>query len=92
MILLLPRFTPRVPRWAQAVLPPRYRRARDVLPEHAADEDAAAGADGGEKGEDGAEGRADGGEREPALAGLNGATAIGDRRSFTRPKKINNRR
>ncbi|MFP8960586.1 MraY family glycosyltransferase [Streptomyces nanhaiensis] len=28
VILLLPRFTPRVPRWAQAVVPPRYRARR----------------------------------------------------------------
>ncbi|WP_416968528.1 MraY family glycosyltransferase [Streptomyces sp. 4F14] len=30
VLLLLPRFTPRAPRWAQAFLPPRYRRRRAV--------------------------------------------------------------
>lgn len=28
VLLLLPRFTPRAPRWAQSVVPPRYRRRR----------------------------------------------------------------
>jgi UDP-GlcNAc:undecaprenyl-phosphate GlcNAc-1-phosphate transferase len=32
VLLLLPRFTPRAPRWAEAFVPPRYRR-RKVLPE-----------------------------------------------------------
>ncbi|GAA2464958.1 MraY family glycosyltransferase [Streptomyces macrosporus] len=39
VILLLPRFTPRVPRWAQAVVPPRYRSRRE-----AAEPDAGSGA------------------------------------------------
>ncbi|SEQ71472.1 MraY family glycosyltransferase [Streptomyces radiopugnans] len=33
VILLLPRFTPRVPRWAQAVVPPRYRARRGPVGE-----------------------------------------------------------
>jgi UDP-GlcNAc:undecaprenyl-phosphate GlcNAc-1-phosphate transferase len=28
ILLLMPRFTPRVPRWAEAFMPPRYRRRR----------------------------------------------------------------
>ncbi len=28
VLLLLPRFTPRAPRWAEAIVPPRYRRGR----------------------------------------------------------------
>ncbi|MGW3394243.1 MraY family glycosyltransferase [Streptomyces hydrogenans] len=42
VLLLLPRFSPRAPRWAEAVVPPRYRRRRAVLepePEHEAAED-----------------------------------------------------
>ncbi|MHC5905085.1 MraY family glycosyltransferase [Streptomyces sp. S6] len=31
VLLLLPRFTPRAPLWAQAFLPPRYRRRRAVV-------------------------------------------------------------
>ncbi|MFI8321969.1 MraY family glycosyltransferase [Streptomyces sp. NPDC085529] len=43
VLLLLPRFSPRAPRWAEAVVPPRYRRRKPVPepePEHeaAADE------------------------------------------------------
>ncbi|MDX2938055.1 MraY family glycosyltransferase [Streptomyces ipomoeae] len=32
-LLLLPRFTPRAPRWAEAFVPPRYRRRRVVTAE-----------------------------------------------------------
>lgn len=35
-LLLLPRFTPRAPRWAEAFVPPRYRRRKVVTPEAAA--------------------------------------------------------
>jgi UDP-GlcNAc:undecaprenyl-phosphate GlcNAc-1-phosphate transferase len=31
VLLLLPRFTPRVPVWAQAIVPPRYRRRRRAV-------------------------------------------------------------
>lgn len=34
-LLLLPRFTPRAPRWAEAFVPPRYRRRKAVTPETA---------------------------------------------------------
>ncbi|MFG2862445.1 MraY family glycosyltransferase [Streptomyces sioyaensis] len=69
VLLLLPRFTPRAPRWAERMVPPRYRRlARAVVdPAGAAAEAAAAEAEG---------------EREPIPAGINGATAIGDRSRF----------
>ncbi|WP_424215397.1 MraY family glycosyltransferase [Streptomyces sp. BI20] len=33
ILLLMPRFTPRAPRWAQRVVPPRYRRRRVVAGE-----------------------------------------------------------
>ncbi|MFI1155525.1 MraY family glycosyltransferase [Streptomyces sioyaensis] len=69
VLLLLPRFTPRAPRWAERIVPPRYRRlARAVVdPAGAAAEAAGAEAEG---------------EREPMPAGINGATAIGDRSRF----------
>ncbi|MDQ1067610.1 MraY family glycosyltransferase [Streptomyces canus] len=35
VLLLLPRFTPRVPMWAQAIVPPRYRRRRPAVAESA---------------------------------------------------------
>ncbi|WSQ11835.1 undecaprenyl/decaprenyl-phosphate alpha-N-acetylglucosaminyl 1-phosphate transferase [Streptomyces sp. NBC_01231] len=31
LLLLLPRFTPRAPRWAENLLPPRYRRRRQTV-------------------------------------------------------------
>ncbi|MFI0903611.1 MraY family glycosyltransferase [Streptomyces sioyaensis] len=70
VLLLLPRFTPRAPRWAERMVPPRYRRlARAVVdPAGAAAEAAAASA--AEEGQ------------EPVPAGINGATAIGDRSRF----------
>ncbi|MEV7784113.1 MraY family glycosyltransferase [Streptomyces sp. NPDC088106] len=71
LLLLLPRFTPRAPRWAEAVVPPRYRRRR--APETAVEASApeAAGVD-----EEAAR------ERTPVTAGVsgvNGATAVGSR-------------
>jgi UDP-GlcNAc:undecaprenyl-phosphate GlcNAc-1-phosphate transferase len=33
VLLLLPRFTPRAPMWAQHIVPPRYRRRRHVAAE-----------------------------------------------------------
>ncbi|MET8579320.1 MraY family glycosyltransferase [Streptomyces collinus] len=81
VLLLLPRFTPRAPRWAERFVPPRYRRRRQaaqalaeaaetapqeaVAQEHGAQECAPAT-----------------GERAPVTAGttgVNGATAIGAR-------------
>ncbi|MEU0342980.1 MraY family glycosyltransferase [Streptomyces bobili] len=78
LLLLLPRFTPRAPRWAESFVPPRYRR-RKVLPEAAqalATEDAQGGLP----------------EEEPehrapvavGVSGVNGATAVGPRSSTTR--------
>ncbi|AXK34707.1 undecaprenyl/decaprenyl-phosphate alpha-N-acetylglucosaminyl 1-phosphate transferase [Streptomyces armeniacus] len=110
MILLLPRFTPRVPDWARRLVPPRYRRApaADGAAAHAevpAGERESAGAGepapvtggangGGPRTRTGARPAAGAGagataeEREPALAGLHGSTAIGDRARFTRRRKI----
>ncbi|MCF6521612.1 MraY family glycosyltransferase [Streptomyces sp. JJ36] len=118
VVLLLPRFRPRVPRWAQPLVPPRYRRRRaaasgrdgadgDAAEGDAVADDAAGGSDeepaaagaaareagegtGDEAGEEAAEPSRlrdaapapDGGEREPAFAGLNGSTALGERSRF----------
>ncbi|MET8790970.1 MULTISPECIES: MraY family glycosyltransferase [Streptomyces] len=76
VLLLLPRFTPRAPRWAEAFVPPRYRRGRvsaSQTPDAAAESDAQA-----------AEGplEAASGERTPVAAGVsgvNGASAVGPR-------------
>ncbi|WP_411145908.1 MraY family glycosyltransferase [Streptomyces sp. x-80] len=76
VLLLLPRFRPRAPRWAERMVPPRYRRVvrEPAAPEAVAD-DAATAADGAAAGEPAA-------EREPVPVGVHGATAIGDRSRF----------
>ncbi|GGR36972.1 MraY family glycosyltransferase [Streptomyces netropsis] len=80
VLLLLPRFTPRAPRWAEAFVPPRYRRRKSVVV-------ALAGGAGGA-----GEGAGIGEQREPVPAGLHGATAIGDRSRFPHTRKISSHR
>ncbi|MFC9925388.1 MraY family glycosyltransferase [Streptomyces sp. NPDC127190] len=72
VLLLLPRFTPRVPVWAQRFVPPRYRRrsrpAEGLAAAHGAAEECPEGA-----------------EPTPVtagVAGVNGATAVGPRSRF----------
>lgn len=70
VLLLLPRFTPRAPRWAQAFVPPRYRRRPAV---DAIEEPEAAMAETAPAEEE---------QRTPVaagVAGVNGATALGAR-------------
>ncbi|MEU4686486.1 MraY family glycosyltransferase [Streptomyces xinghaiensis] len=74
-ILLLPRFTPRVPRWAQALVPPRYRR--DRRPAEPADEADEADETGPSSASPAA--GAAGAERSGTVARANGATAVGAR-------------
>ncbi|MEV5848296.1 MraY family glycosyltransferase [Streptomyces sp. NPDC051985] len=77
-LLLLPRFTPRAPMWAQAVVPPRYRRRRSALAAEAAGAPDAASpqpAAAVEKPESDE-------YRSPVSAATNGATAIGARSRF----------
>ncbi|WP_164419681.1 MraY family glycosyltransferase [Streptomyces salinarius] len=72
VLLLLPRFTPRAPRWAEGFVPPRYRRRRAAAVTASESETAAAA----NEGEDADE------ERVPVAAGVsgvNGATALGSR-------------
>ncbi|MEU2900052.1 MraY family glycosyltransferase [Streptomyces sp. NPDC001273] len=71
LLLLLPRFTPRAPRWAEAVVPPRYRRRG--APETAVEASAPEAEGVGEEASR---------ERTPVAAGVsgvNGATAVGSR-------------
>ncbi|PZH14890.1 undecaprenyl-phosphate alpha-N-acetylglucosaminyl 1-phosphate transferase [Streptomyces sp. NTH33] len=79
VLLLLPRFTPRAPRWAEQFMPPRYRRrprpvtAPDASTPAAVEHPApAATAAGTAAGTSGARVRA-------GVAGVNGATALGAR-------------
>ncbi|MFC9237126.1 MraY family glycosyltransferase [Streptomyces decoyicus] len=78
VLLLLPRFTPRTPRWAEWMVPPRYRRAAHATAPAAATDDESA-----VEPEE---------EREPLPAGINGATAIGDRSRFVEHRRAGSHR
>ncbi|MEV7067189.1 MraY family glycosyltransferase [Streptomyces collinus] len=86
LLLLLPRFTPRAPRWMERFIPPRYRRRGSVAalapeastPASPADQHVPAGAE----------------SRAPAVsgvAGVNGATAIGPRSRLADRRKAGTR-
>ncbi|MGW1130852.1 MraY family glycosyltransferase [Streptomyces griseoluteus] len=83
VMLLLPRFTPHAPRWAQHFVPPRYRRYPEPPEE--------AGQPGTEPGEASSAAL---GDATPASAsvtavpGANGATAIGARTRSTKGRKV----
>ncbi|MEU8867094.1 MraY family glycosyltransferase [Streptomyces umbrinus] len=90
VLLLLPRFTPRAPRWAEHFVPPRYRRRRaaQLLAEASTESTEVAYATGDGANDGAPVGAGDGvdGEREerrtPVVAGVsgvNGATAVGPR-------------
>ncbi|UCM90512.1 MraY family glycosyltransferase [Streptomyces marincola] len=88
VVLLLPRFTPRVPRWAQGLVPPRYRdRKRRLAPQLPVE----SAADVHEPGEREAGEPAPPGTQPTSLAGLHGATAVGDRQRFALRRKIDTR-
>ena len=83
VLLLLPRFTPRTPRWAEAFVPPRYRRRRAAR--------IAASAPLQEAAVEAAEAATDDAEpRTPVVAGVsgvNGATALSARSRFLDKRK-----
>ncbi|WP_030749157.1 MraY family glycosyltransferase [Streptomyces sp. NRRL F-5135] len=97
VLLLLPRFTPRVPLWAQPFVPPRYRR-RARVPEG---QEAQEGQEPGEAGEPGAAvaagevatgaPRAPHGEHTHVPAGVNGATALSAHSRFPDRRKAGSR-
>ncbi|MFD4662142.1 MraY family glycosyltransferase [Streptomyces halstedii] len=75
VLLLMPRFTPRAPRWAEAFVPPRYRRRRRAVAEREAGTEDQQPSQGAEMGSQAP-------ERAPVavgVSGVNGATAIGPR-------------
>ncbi|WP_405558738.1 MraY family glycosyltransferase [Streptomyces sp. NBC_01171] len=79
VMLLLPRFTPHAPRWAQHFVPPRYRRYAEPSED-------------GENGEHEPGEAATAALAEPApvaaVPGVNGATAIGARTRSTKGRKV----
>ena len=85
VLLLLPRFTPRVPRWAEAFVPPRYRRRAAAVATAQVAETVAPAM---EQAEPEQREQPEKPAPEPLPAGLNGATAIGDRSRFPHRRKI----
>ncbi|MEV1044913.1 MraY family glycosyltransferase [Streptomyces sp. NPDC049916] len=96
ILLLMPRFTPRTPRWANRFVPPRYRRTEEQEPPVPAygeerplvPSGAQQGAGEPQMGEEEA-------ERAPVavgVSGVNGATAIGARSRFPERRSIDSRR
>ncbi|GAA4900468.1 MraY family glycosyltransferase [Streptomyces coeruleoprunus] len=81
VLLLLPRFHPRAPRWAESFVPPRYRR-RKVAPARTQ----LVRVDGVE-GVDGVDGAEPAEEPVRIPAGVNGATAIGARSHLPERRK-----
>ncbi|WP_436738943.1 MraY family glycosyltransferase [Streptomyces sp. BBFR102] len=73
VLLLLPRFTPRAPRWAESFVPPRYRRR---VPAGTREEGVVT------EGDRGAEGAEPQSRVTVGVAGANGATAVGGRSRF----------
>ncbi|MGR6972742.1 MraY family glycosyltransferase [Streptomyces cynarae] len=83
VLLLLPRFTPRAPRWAESFVPPRYRRRRAAA---AKPLPAAAYTEGGQARQEE--------RRTPVVvgvSGVNGATAIGTRARVDRRRAESSR-
>jgi UDP-GlcNAc:undecaprenyl-phosphate GlcNAc-1-phosphate transferase len=81
VLLLLPRFTPRAPGWAESFVPPRYRRSRRARQAAAAEQpEAASGAE---------EPRVPVGV---GVSGVNGATAVGARSRFPDRDRAGSRR
>ncbi|WP_369262189.1 MraY family glycosyltransferase [Streptomyces sp. R35] len=90
VLLLLPRFTPRAPRWAEHLVPPRYRRRRGVSVAAAGAEPSVThGTAAAEESEEAREHRA---PVAVGVSGVNGATAIGPRSRFLDRRKAGSSR
>jgi UDP-GlcNAc:undecaprenyl-phosphate GlcNAc-1-phosphate transferase len=82
VVLLLPRFRPNTPRWAEAFVPPRYRQSRRRAR-------ASAEAAVGEAGEAGEAAVGEPAAAQSAAAhALHGATAIGDRSHLPERRRV----
>ncbi|MFB6784101.1 MraY family glycosyltransferase [Streptomyces sp. NPDC056352] len=91
VLLLMPRFTPRAPRWAERFVPPRYRRWDQRGKRSSATYEAQ------QEPQEPQMGRDEGEPREPArvvvgVSGVNGATAIGPRSRSSESRKADSAR
>lgn len=96
VLLLMPRFTPRTPHWANRFVPPRYRRP---TPEQASspayEEQPALVTSGAQQAPEDAQMGEESSERTPVavgVSGVNGATAIGARSRFPERRSIDSSR
>ncbi len=96
VLLLMPRFTPRTPQWANRFVPPRYRRpAPEPASSSAYDEKPAPATSGPQQALEDAQMGEEGAERAPVavgVSGVNGATAIGARSRFPERRSIDSSR
>ncbi|WP_059012055.1 MraY family glycosyltransferase [Streptomyces specialis] len=88
VVLLMPRFRPRVPRWAQRLVPPRYRDRRRPATDTAPDAPDGTAEFSTGTGETRGDDVPAAGTSSP---GLHGATAVGDRQRFALRRKIDTR-
>ncbi|MEV7459538.1 MraY family glycosyltransferase [Streptomyces rubiginosohelvolus] len=98
ILLLLPRFTPRTPHWANRFVPPRYRHRaaeRESSPSPSSGEQPAPVASGAQQGAGGAQMGEEAADRAPVavgVSGVNGATAIGARSRFSDRRSVDSSR
>ncbi|MFE5852238.1 MraY family glycosyltransferase [Streptomyces sp. NPDC056500] len=91
VLLLLPRFTPRAPRWAEAFVPPRYRRRKKVAQPLSPRANGTSGPDALDADETPVTGEVSE-EPAPLPVGVNGATAMGARSRISDHRKAVSRR
>ncbi|MGW1333282.1 MraY family glycosyltransferase [Streptomyces rubiginosohelvolus] len=98
ILLLLPRFTPRTPHWANRFVPPRYRHRaaeQESSPSPSSDEQPVPVASGAQQGAGGAQMGEEVADRAPVavgVSGVNGATAIGARSRFSDRRSVDSSR
>ncbi|MFD5690531.1 MraY family glycosyltransferase [Streptomyces rubiginosohelvolus] len=98
ILLLLPRFTPRTPHWANRFVPPRYRHRaaeQESSPAPSSGEQPVPVASGAQQGAGGAQMGEEAAERAPVavgVSGVNGATAIGARSRFSDRRSVDSSR
>ncbi|MEV4878817.1 MraY family glycosyltransferase [Streptomyces cyaneofuscatus] len=96
VLLLMPRFTPRTPHWANRFVPPRYRRpAPEQASSLAYEEKPELVTSGAQQGAADAQMGEESPERAPVavgVSGVNGATAIGARSRFPERRSIDSSR
>ncbi|MGA5469063.1 MraY family glycosyltransferase [Streptomyces arboris] len=96
VLLLMPRFTPRTPHWANRFVPPRYRRpAPEQASSSAYEEKPALATSRAQQAPEDAQMGEESPERAPVavgVSGVNGATAIGARSRFPERRSIDSSR